>query len=280
MNIILSRKGFDSKAGGQASPIMPDGTLLSMPIPDSENEPAPKFSELQWNGMPYDKILAKLNPRRVVDFSAQKCHLDPDIRRTARKDVPTGWMPAFGQCGRAQSYLSARGIKAGDLFLFFGWFHRVHWDEQKGAYKYTSKSDSSDFYDYSDLHVIYGYMEIGKVITDQCEIGRYSWHPHASAGHRELQPNTLYIPSERLSLAPELPGCGTLDYRQDRVLTHYDCKRATWKDRPFLRPGNLVRTNRKNSCSGETINYSGQWQELMFDATDDMKQWVKTILSK
>jgi len=33
MKIILSRKGFDSEAGGYPSPILPDGTMLSLPIP-------------------------------------------------------------------------------------------------------------------------------------------------------------------------------------------------------------------------------------------------------
>lgn len=280
MNIILSRKGFDSKAGGQASPIMPDGTLLSMPIPDDGDDSAPTFHELRWDDIPYDEILAKLSPPKKVDFSAQKCHLDPDIRQAARAEIPSGWVPAFGQCQQAQSYLSARSIAPGDLFLFFGWFHRAHWDTGEGAYKYTSKEESTDFYDSSDLHMIYGYMQVGKIITDQSEISRYSWHPHASSGHRKLPHNTLYIPTEKLSLAPELPGCGTLDYRQDRVLTLSNHTKATWVDHPFLRPDNLVRTNRKNSCSGEGIYYAGQWQELMFDATDDMKQWVKTILSK
>ena len=34
MKVILSRKGMDSTSGGMASPILPDGTLLSLPIPD------------------------------------------------------------------------------------------------------------------------------------------------------------------------------------------------------------------------------------------------------
>lgn len=34
MKFILSRKGMDSAAGGFANPILPDGTLLSLPIPD------------------------------------------------------------------------------------------------------------------------------------------------------------------------------------------------------------------------------------------------------
>nr|WP_275450862.1 hypothetical protein [Pseudomonas syringae] len=34
MRIILSRKGFDSAAGGCQGPILPDGRLFSLPIPD------------------------------------------------------------------------------------------------------------------------------------------------------------------------------------------------------------------------------------------------------
>ena len=34
MKIIFSRKGFDSVSGRVPSPILPDGRLLSLPIPD------------------------------------------------------------------------------------------------------------------------------------------------------------------------------------------------------------------------------------------------------
>ena len=39
MKIMLSRKGFDStkEDGGYPSPILPDGTLLSLPVPDCNN---------------------------------------------------------------------------------------------------------------------------------------------------------------------------------------------------------------------------------------------------
>ena len=39
MKIILSRKGFDSASGGLCNPILPDGTLLSMPIPGTSKNP-------------------------------------------------------------------------------------------------------------------------------------------------------------------------------------------------------------------------------------------------
>ena len=37
MKVILSRKGFDSCYGGHPSPILPDGRMISLPIPSSED---------------------------------------------------------------------------------------------------------------------------------------------------------------------------------------------------------------------------------------------------
>ena len=34
MRIVLSRKGFDSAAGGAPSPVLKDKTMLSLPIPE------------------------------------------------------------------------------------------------------------------------------------------------------------------------------------------------------------------------------------------------------
>ena len=45
MKVILSRKGFDSSNGGCPSPILPDGTLLSLPIPTDDRD---KYEDLSW----------------------------------------------------------------------------------------------------------------------------------------------------------------------------------------------------------------------------------------
>ncbi len=36
--LILSHKGFDSRSGGCPSPIFPDGTMFSLPIPSGDHE--------------------------------------------------------------------------------------------------------------------------------------------------------------------------------------------------------------------------------------------------
>ena len=59
MKIILSRKGFDSANGEQPNPILPDGTLLSLPIPDPEKGNN-VFGSLHWEGHSYFDIIQSL----------------------------------------------------------------------------------------------------------------------------------------------------------------------------------------------------------------------------
>jgi hypothetical protein len=65
MKIILSRKGFDSAAGGYANPILPDGTLLSLPIPDESS--AVCFSDLSYKGKSYYEIMGELHGTKMKE---------------------------------------------------------------------------------------------------------------------------------------------------------------------------------------------------------------------
>jgi len=60
MKVILSRKGFDAQFGGQPSPVLPDGTLLSLPIP-RENDIV-TYGDLFFNNQSYFDIIYELNP--------------------------------------------------------------------------------------------------------------------------------------------------------------------------------------------------------------------------
>ena len=111
MKIILSRKGFDSANGGIPSPIMPDGTLLSMPIPSDDNA---SYDELVYNGITYSQILHQIAPHQKFE----QCHVDPDIRSNCRIEYPQNWVPAFGQIGAAQGVLNNANVEVGDIFLF------------------------------------------------------------------------------------------------------------------------------------------------------------------
>ena len=268
MKIILSRKGFDSTNGGFPSPIMPDGTLLSMPIPSDDKD---SFDDLEYAENKYSDILKQLLPNK----SFNSCHVDPDIRDNNRKLSIDNWKAAFGQSGAAQGVLQKAGVERGDIFLFFGWFRQA--EVKGGHFRFVSR-DKGDFYEHSDLQIIYGYMQIGDILLEKDRISEYPWHPHASESTIEDQTNALYIPTERLSLLPECKGYGTLDYREDRVLTMKDKSRAVWNEYSFLMPEHVY-GNRKNSAKGSGLYYAGIWQEMVVYESDGLIEWVKSIIS-
>ena len=113
MKVILSRKGFDSSNGGCPSPIMPDGTLLSMPIPSDDKD---SYDDLSYCGTPYSRILQQLAPKKTFGC----CHVDPDIRDDCRAKSIEGWRPGFGQIGSAQGVLANAGVEpGGSVFILW-----------------------------------------------------------------------------------------------------------------------------------------------------------------
>lgn len=267
MKIILSRKGFDSTAGGIINPIMPDGTLLSLPITSADTD---TYESLIYKGVKYSKLLNDLGYK-----GEETCHLDPDIRENVRKVEIANWQPAFGQIGTAQRYLENSGVTVGDLFLFFGCFRRI--DLKAGKYTYVRKNQSN-FYLGHPVQIIFGYLEVGKIIKEPELIQKYSWHPHSSSGRLDKQTNVLYIPSKQLSFANHLPGYGVLDYNKKRILTKEGRTPAKWERKEFLMP-NHIRGNRKNSGAADELYYGGQWQELVINESEVASKWAYNIIT-
>ena len=169
---------------------MPDGRMLSLPIPDPDSGIA--YAELEWDGVNVGQLVADLTgePERRT----HRAHLDPDIDRELRAR-PDGWRPLFGQTGGAEGHLRNQGVGAGDLFLFFGLFRRV--EENQGAWRFVRGSPKQ--------HVLWGWLQVGEVhavgslAADALRWARY--HPHFS-GDRGAN-NTLYVAANELRLRGE-----------------------------------------------------------------------------
>ncbi len=133
MKLILSRKGFDSSAGGVPSPIFPDGRMVSLPIPDKKS--VVTYGEIQYEGGSIGPLVEELTGGRIL--SKYRAHIDPDI---ARDSLPRqrGWRPIFGQTGQAQGHLRKSDVGVGDLFLFFGLFRCV--ERRNGIYRWAANS--------------------------------------------------------------------------------------------------------------------------------------------
>lgn len=181
MKIILSRKGFDSSAGGCPSPILPDGQLLSLPIPDAQSPT--RYADL---GLP-SGLLEDLTHRRIkLNHGA---HLDPDInpQTLSRK---RHWRALFGQFGAAQSHLRNQGVGPGDLFLFFGLFRNVEYAAEGWRWS-----------DAPPRHILWGWLQVDEIWPVLSEFTLPLWartHPHAN--RRDLSGNTLYVARHTLNL--------------------------------------------------------------------------------
>jgi hypothetical protein len=300
MKIILSRKGFDSAHGGIASPVFPEREMLSFPIPGTDDKKDPdnkqsvdrkkprkdniEYRNLQFvsknsDGTGYEEIsldtilkdLGYYNQKKYSEY----CHLDPDLVEGRRKDKVEGWTAAFGQINQSAKYLQNQQIGEGDLFLFFGNFHHVEMKDGKFCYVRSSENNKDDFYG-STFQAIWGYMQVGKVLTDPKDIMKYKWHPHAcrlrNDGSGGDKNNTLYLPTQTLSFRPDLPGYGVFDYDEKRVLTKKGCTKAVWDYTDAL-----VVENRKNRAKEKGgIYYPGIWQELILESKN-AQEWAKNL---
>lgn len=220
MKLILSRKGFDSSAGGCANPILPDGRLLSLPIPD----PAAPFSygAIRSPAGKLGSIVSSLTRGKVKP--SHKAHLDPDLDREALDRDPA-WRPTFGQMGAAQGHLRKQGVGLGDLFLFFGWFRQT--ERVKGKLAFVK--------DAPDQHILFGWFQIGAIrdlAQDFPDEGHWQRsHPHCF-GERGGG-NTLYVAAKDLSLpglTRTLPGAGLYPaVRPELILTQPQQRRGIWR---------------------------------------------------
>lgn len=206
MKLILSRKGFDSSAGGCPNPIFPDGSMLALPIPDPKSTVT--YCDLQHH-LPSGEVVevsdlvSQLTKGKIKP--AVGAHLDPDMISSAYSREPN-WRPVLGQTGAAQGHLAKQGVDVGDVFLFFGLFRDVELYKEgrkKARWRFVPGSKPK--------HLLWGWLEIGeKLIIDQTnfsssESGHLMWleyHPHM---HGEPDANnTLYL-SSTMSMFADSP---------------------------------------------------------------------------
>ncbi|MFQ5673354.1 MAG: hypothetical protein ACE5G9_09675, partial [Nitrospinales bacterium] len=227
MKIIFSRKGFDSGYGGIPSPILPDGTILSMPIPNEEDHIGYQQLVLPNERKTYWRVLRELLRNKKLQKGKTKiplnkhrdyhCHFDPDLRRDAlRKGRGKGWLPSLGQIGAAQGHLRKQGIQEGDLFLFFGWYQFTELRNEKLCY-------DEDRY-IGGFHMFFGYLQVGNILKSKAIQTRApSWlkeHPHYRLERRrEDKNNAIYVAAQKLSWNKDLPGGGTFKFHNDSLLS-------------------------------------------------------------
>jgi hypothetical protein len=159
MRIVFSRKGFDSTAGGNPSPILNDRPV-SLPIP--ERPPSPTT----YDDLGLGDVVRQVTGGRLAGDAY--CHDDPMFADGYC------WL---GQCDIAQRHLARNDVGPGDVFLFFGLFREPDTGERH--------------------HRIFGHMQIeGAATTDEARTAK-AWrepprpHPHLAGKPRKH--DTIYF---------------------------------------------------------------------------------------
>ncbi len=272
MKISLSRKGFDSSYGGCPSPILPDGTILSMPIPSYREEvnksitSQTTFKNIAFNGKSYEQIWKEISPKTFKENLV--CHLDPDIRPNIKILDNDKWLPIFGQVSSAQTHLQNNQFSVGDLFLFFGLFCQT--EEIDGKLKFTDNS--------SWVHMLYGYMQVGEIVTGD-DIKKYNWHPHSQDGYSNN--NTIYIASNELILdgvKTGLKGYGTFNYDDKYVLTADGMSKSKWEVPEWFKNADITYHSEKN-FKDDYFQSVSRGQEFIIKENENNAKWIKELLN-
>ncbi len=287
--LIISRKGFDSGSGGCPSPIFPDGTMFSLPIPSGDEE---AFADLQHGDVDIASIVAGVTSGRMSGRNL--IHLDPDLNFDAyrqRKDRADWqeWRGMLGQAGIAQSHLNKQGVGSGDVFLFFGLYRHV--EETTQGWRFVRGSP--------ELHVLYGWLQVDeKYLVADIGSNDLPWarhHPHLFSDRRDDK-NTVYAASTKLELGGadnrcEIAGWGVFPkFDQRLVLTNPNgAGLSNWRlPRWFYPDGNkppltyhLDRKRWRRDANHAYLRSVGRGQEFVLDLAHypEAVEWLSNLAS-
>lgn len=276
--IILSRKGFDSKAGRKASPIFKDNKIFSLPIPQKVESPT-KYGDLHSNGIKGIEALREASVKTVNENDF--CHYDPALNEE---------IGIFGQQGPAQGHLRNNEVDIGDLFLFFGWFKQY---SSRGQKKLLHRDG---------VHHIFGWLQISEIVSENENIKEYLEsknieHPHGYGDVSRYKLNTLYISTQDLKIGNQttnLKGHGVFKYStDDLILTSPEhSSKSMWKlpkeyFKGFSSPPKYPDKFFNRSFATDKRNFlvntdSGPWQEAVLDSENNpkVKDWALKLISE
>lgn len=281
MKLVLSRKGIDSSFGSIPSPILPDGKLCWLPIPEiNPDKPSlPTYSDLSYSGLSLGDVVKSVGGETLSPHTS--VHLDPDLDRDAISRLP-GWRPLFGQTGAAESHLRRMGVSIGDVFLFFGWFRQTIWID--GQLRYQPQAP--------DLHVIFGWLQVSERGSDDLFTSWPDWalsHPHlqgASYGAND----SIYSATDTLTSLDlgTCPGAGRFhEIKKSLVLTSAGETRSVWElPHDFLPQGRPPLSYHDDPDRWRTkedtvlLRTVGRGQEFVLDLDyyPEVLRWLKSIL--
>ena len=280
--LVFSRKGFDSAYGGVPSPILPDGRLVSLPIPEpSTAATGPSYKDiLAPNGRTLGELMSDMSVLIPIETAA---HLDPDLIAASCQRRP-GWRPMCGtdDTSGSASHLESR-LLPGDLILFYGWFGPAQDRKEQSRVRSEARS----------IHAIFGYLEVEELIRVGGRAAADAlpdWmqeHPHVRDPLR--RGNMLVLARAESTTMAGAPGAGAFPYlHESLVLTQPGARWYEWLlPHAFAPGGQLVPFTYRSHPSrwsvteaGVQIDTKGIGQEYVIDCNPGVVNWAHDIVRR
>lgn len=297
MKVVLSKKGVDSSNCSNPVKAKSGEELLFVPIPSLKEKVGYEDIKYSKDKTMFDKakeniknckFLMKVPIECLNKELKVGCHLDPQLKNYYGND---NFLASFGQVEKAQKYLENNEIGVGDLFLFYGWFY----DEK--AHK--------------DKHIIWGYMQVGDVLTfnedgtvNSCKQERdkkltredvekeYQFlknQPHweNTENYPFKRNNTIYIAKKYFNddEKSNIKGYGVFKYNEKLALTDSNADRKSDWCVPNLANVKIMKSSGKENDhysfdSDGRINIAkGYGQEfVLVERSDEVLSWAKWLL--
>jgi hypothetical protein len=278
--IVFSRKAWDSKAGRKPNPII-DGHFVPLPIPKNNH---------RGGNVPLNHIYWPLRPPISLDillgWQDGDFHPDPWLYPGMLKKQVGDWLPAQGHTGGSPSHqhLLNQKITEGDVMLFYGWFRNAKFEQGRLTFEKQAP----------DLHVIFGYLQIGKIFetNDFQELKRrlpgLCSHPHLK---NTKGADVLYVAKRFLEIpglpARAIPGGGLFPQFNSRlVLTDRkggNTKRSVWRlpgwasSNPQVLPEMTYLKKWNREYPDITTRNRGQGQEFVLKPTAEIRRWLVSL---
>ena len=281
--LILSRKGFDSSAGGCPSPIFPDGSMYSLPVPGYDEEEPIRYENLRHCNINIGQVVEDLTDGRHTAWHL--AGLDPDIRPNAIARSGN-WKGLFGQVGASQTHLANQRVDAGDVFLFFGLFRRA--EKTRTGWRFIRNTPK--------LHILWGWLQIAQIckVDDIRHDGKFGWATyHCQFGWPSDPSNTLYIAADRLDLngTEMAAGAGVFPKVHERlILTRKGQSMSNWRLPRFFYPdrGKIPLTYHRDLNRWERdhdhayLRSVGRGQEFVMrcDQYPEAVDWLSELISE